>query len=114
LKWKGIISKNNIKFRYNCFNNNFIILSSLPLEFKKELYNFSAIHTYVNNRPEDLVKVVKPIKIIVNLRDYNITSKIWERKPVETNFNFVNIILKRNIPKGFAKFKISEVIINKK
>ncbi|MHA1285289.1 MAG: hypothetical protein ACTSQP_22540 [Promethearchaeota archaeon] len=114
LKWNGKANNVNIKFYPDNSNNWFIKLSKLPLEFKKELYNFSIIHTQVNNQPEDLVKVVKPIKIIVNLRDYNFTFKIWERKSVKTNFKFENVISGRDVPKEFAKFKINEVIINKK
>ncbi len=89
-------------------------MTKLPLDYKKSLYNNLVIHTNVNNQPEDLIRLIKPTEIIIDLGDFCATFIIRSNKPIKINFEITNIILNRNDPNEFAKFYIDDIILEKK
>lgn len=81
---------------------------------KKKLYNNLVTHTNASNQPEDLVRLIRPTEITIDLGDFYTTFIIRSNKPIRISFEFTNIILNRNDPKEFAKFHIDEIIFEKK
>ncbi len=115
LKWNNQINKIRVKFLYDLFEkNHYVNMSHLPMDYKKSLYNNLITHTNVNNRPEDLVKLIQPTEVIIDLGDFRATIIIRINKPIKTNFKLGNIILNRNDPNEFAKFIIDDIIFEKK
>lgn len=114
LKWNNQTNTIYVKFLYDLFEkNHYIIMSHLPMDYKKKLYSNIVIHTNKNNQPEDLVRLIQPTEVIVDLGEFLATIIIRIEKPIKTNFELGNIILNRNDPKEFAKFRIDNIIFEK-
>lgn len=115
LRWNNQINTIRVKFLYDLFEkNHYVIMSYLPMDYKKSLYNNLVTHTNVNNQPEDLVRLIQPTEVIIDSGDFHATIIIRISKPIKTNFEFTNIILNRNDPNEFAKFIIDDIIFEKK
>ncbi|GAG67655.1 unnamed protein product [marine sediment metagenome] len=115
LNWNGRTYKIKIKFLYDLFeNNNIVTMKNLPLNYKKSLYYNLITQTREYNQPEDLVRLIEATKINAIFGNYNITIIIKNNKPIETNFDLMNILMNRNNLNEFAKFKIDEIVFKEK
>jgi len=114
LKWNNKTNTIRIKFLFDISENeHHVIMKHLPMDYKKSLYNLIATYTKVDNQPEDLVRLINPTEVIIDLGDFRVTIIIRIEKPSKTNFDFTNIIINRNDPKEYAKFQIGDVIFEK-
>ncbi|MEE9378502.1 MAG: hypothetical protein V3V33_10760 [Candidatus Lokiarchaeia archaeon] len=115
LRWNNKTNKIRVKFLYDLLeNDHYVIMTHLPMDYKKKLYNNVVICTKKNNQPEDLVRLIQPTEVIIDLGDFRATIIIRINKPTETNFDSINIITNRNDPNEFAKFPIGDIIFEKK
>ncbi len=114
LKWNNNINTICAKFQYDILENeHYVIMKHLPMDYKKMLYSKIVTHTNVNNQPEDLVRLIQPTEINLDLENYCVTIIIRIDKPTKSNFDFTNIIINRNDPKEYAKFPIGDIIFEK-